>query len=208
MDFTEPCAAPEAPTTTIMHHDSYTTFSEAGVGECDPALAAQRRARDQFKLLGSCSFLPAGGVSVYVAPSTGKGLGLYSSEYQRAGTVIACVNCSIVTDGEARAHFDYIEARKRLLLLCEPPTIEKPGSLANTQTTKRLNNSRFVISVAKSKDGTLIPRVRILLTRGVAAGTEVFVDYGKRYRSQLRQLNRASNPSKSKKRARDDAGMC
>ena len=208
MDFADVCTAAEAPTTTIMHNDSYTTFSEAGVGECDPALAAQWRARDHFKLLDCRSFVPTGGVPVYVAPSTGKGLGLYSSEYQRAGTVIACVNCSIVTDGVPRAHFDYIEARKRLLLYCEPPTIEKPGSLANTQTVKRLNNSKFVISVAKSKDGTLIPRVRIVLTKGIAPGSEVFVDYGELYRSQLQQLNRAGKPSKSKKRARDGAGMC
>lgn len=210
MDFTEPCAAASASTTAIMHIDSYTTFSEAGVGQCDPALVAhvnaQRDARAQ--LLRFRCFIPHDGVSVFIAPSPGKGLGLFSSENHRAGTVIAHVSCSIVKDGIARAGLEYIEASKCLLLLCEPPTLERPGSLANTQTARRLNNAKFVISVSKSKEGELIPQVKIVLTQRIASGAEVFVDYGAGYRSQLRQLNRTGKHNDTKKRTRDVAAIC
>jgi hypothetical protein len=170
--------------------------------ECaDPVIALESLASAEVhdnELRSGAAFTPVGSrVALFSAPSQGKGFGLFTVDAHPIGTVIAHVNCAIVPDGKALPHLDYIQAGRGMLLACLPATVAKPGGLANTQTAFLKNNSKFVIT-AQSVDSVLVHAVKIVTTRRVQAGMEVYCDYGAEYRQELRRRNCARKKAEKK----------
>ena len=75
-----------------------------------------------------------------------------------------------------------------------PATVAKPGGVANAF---HKNNTKCVIT-AQSVGSVLVHAVKIVTTRRVQAGMEVYCDYGAEYRQELRRLNCARKKTELK----------
>ena len=136
--------------------------------------------------LGGRRFIAEDGVAMYCAPVCGKGFGLFVVAQQKKGTLLGKVNGQVVpasTVGGPRTDFIHVSSSKKVV--CLDPTLELPGGLANTATSKASNNARFLVN---SRTGG----VSVVATRRIPAYTEILIDYGKEYRDQLRKANQAS----------------